>query len=163
MEKLKVVPKPALSVTTNPTDLKRLQAIMEVLDHAFLEIEKIILSIQSRVDSIFSVIDSRPLVQLLVGIKKYVNSYIASDCVAQTETKAEAQENSANTSSDASLPQAKTDANRLLAIFRSLLNNVLMDLDSVTDFREANTLAVLGEKCREVSFLQRYFKKTKIY
>eukprot|EP00339_Tiarina_fusa_P028357 CAMPEP_0117068382 /NCGR_PEP_ID=MMETSP0472-20121206/47940_1 /TAXON_ID=693140 ORGANISM="Tiarina fusus, Strain LIS" /NCGR_SAMPLE_ID=MMETSP0472 /ASSEMBLY_ACC=CAM_ASM_000603 /LENGTH=146 /DNA_ID=CAMNT_0004790451 /DNA_START=280 /DNA_END=717 /DNA_ORIENTATION=- len=49
---------------------------------------------------------------------------------------------------DASLPDARSAANRLLTEFRSLLNGVLMEVDSVSTFAEANTLAVLGEKCR---------------
>merc|ERR1712137_585218 len=145
------VSRPAISVTTNPADLTRLKAVAEVMEHAFKEIESVIVSIQSRVASIFSVIDSRPLVQLLVGVKKYINTYLTSKPADETKSIANDSDSSeTDTFSDASLPDVKSEANRHLTEFRSLLNNILMEVDSVTNFQQANRLALLGEKCRTV-------------
>lgn len=134
-----------------PADRQRIDAICEVMEHAFSEINRIVTNIQYRVDSILTVLDSRPLVQLLVGVKKFIVSFLTSTPTQGTITPSQLQ----RTVSPMTIPGAADSlaSLRLEVIdqfnnFRSLLNSTLMELQMANTYQAASSLALLAEKCR---------------
>ena len=142
--------KPKCTIATSETDKQRLQAVIEVMEHAFKEIERCIVKIQSRVNSIFSVIDSRPLVQLLVAVKKYINTYITRIPDDNSDVKQES--TTTNEEPDGEdVVTARAEASRAFNEFRSLLNSVLIEVDSIASFKQAHGLNTLAEQLRMVN------------
>ena len=144
--------------SNNPADRQRLSAITEVMEHAFIEMERNLTDIQDRVDTIFSVMHSRPLVQLLVAVKKYITAYLQSEPAAapSQDGSSIARGNSALTvriASDGSDPllDLRKQAIELFNDFRTQMNSVMMEADDSSSFARAAQLAILAEKCRIIA------------
>mmetsp|Transcript_22717 Transcript_22717/g.89852 ORF Transcript_22717/g.89852 Transcript_22717/m.89852 type:complete len:889 (+) Transcript_22717:76-2742(+) len=60
-------------------DEAKLNSIVEVMQYSFEEIEEMLDDLKERADEIDSVVDSTPLVQLLVAVKKFLDEYLKSE------------------------------------------------------------------------------------
>lgn len=149
--------RPAYSqVDVESLDSAKLNSIVEVMQYSFEEIEEMLEDLKERADEIDSVVDSTPLVQLLVAVKKFLDEYLKSEAtmIVPFETgvlparppTGSFRIGSARSSNSVEVPQDidhSEECHELLAL-RDHVNSLRMELASADSLERGYKIAKLA-------------------